>query len=293
MLDFKCDIYITGSNSKLLSGELSTYLTGRYIEIPIYPFSFKEISQYYQENNKKKSNWEIFNEYIAYGGLPILLTLDEDNKLMYLEDLYNAILLKDVVTKYNVKNPKVLNNLMHYISLNIGHTFSGYSISKYFKNQGINVSPNTLYNYLSYCENACLIHKVKREDLVSKKVLKSKEKYYLTDHGFRQALCLCNNRDLSQVFENIVYNEMLRLGYKVTIGEIKNKEIDLICKKHDQKVYIQVTYLLDSKKTKEREFGELLKINDNFPKIVISADQFDFSQDGIKHYNIIDFLKEY
>jgi predicted AAA+ superfamily ATPase len=138
-----------------------------------------------------------------------------------------------------------------------------------------------------------LIHKVKREDLVSKKVLKSKEKYYLTDHGFRQALCLCNNRDLSQVFENIVYNEMLRLGYKVTIGEIKNKEIDLICKKHDQKVYIQVTYLLDSKKTKEREFGELLKINDNFPKIVISADQFDFSQDGIKHYNIIDFLKEY
>lgn len=292
MLEYNCDIYITSSNSKLLSGELSTYLTGRYMEIPIYPFSFKEILQYYQINNQSINEWEIFNEYVSFGGFPILFTLNKDYKLDYLEDLYNSILLKDVVTKYNIKNPKVLNKLIHYISLNIGHTFSGNSISKYLKNEGITISPNTLYNYLNYCENACLIHKVKREDIISKKVLKTNEKYYLTDHGFRQALCLCNNQDLGQVFENIIYIEMLRRGYKVTIGKTQNKEIDFICKKHGEKIYIQVAYMLTDKKTQEREFNELLKIEDNYPKIVISADQFDFSQKGIKHYNIIDFLKQ-
>lgn len=292
MVDLNCDIYITGSNSNLLSGELATYLTGRYMEIKIYPFSFKEILQLYNEEKTETYNEkELFQDYINYGGMPVIFEMNQNYKLKYLEDLLNSILYKDIMNRYKINNPDLLDRLLRFIIKNVGHTFSANSISKYFKNEGREVLPKTIYNYLIYCENACLIHKVYREDLIGKKILKFNEKFYITDQGFRQSLNMNNAKDISQILENIVYMEMLRRGYKITIGKVHDKEIDFICRKNDEKIYIQVSYLLTTKQIRNREFGELLKINDNYPKIVISMDEFDFSQEGIKHYNIINFLK--
>ncbi len=292
MVDLNCDIYITGSNSNLLSGELATYLTGRYMEIKIYPFSFKEILQLYNEEKTETYNEkELFQDYINYGGMPVIFEMNQNYKLKYLEDLLNSILYKDIMNRYKINNPDLLDRLLRFIIKNVGHTFSANSISKYFKNEGREVLPKTIYNYLIYCENACLIHKVYREDLIGKKILKFNEKFYITDQGFRQSLNMNNAKDISQILENIVYMEMLRRGYKITIGKVHDKEIDFICRKNDEKIYIQVSYLLATKQIRNREFGELLKINDNYPKIVISMDEFDFSQEGIKHYNIINFLK--
>lgn len=292
MVDLNCDIYITGSNSNLLSGELATYLTGRYMEIKIYPFSFKEILQLYNEEKTETYNEkELFQDYINYGGMPVIFEMNQNYKLKYLEDLLNSILYKDIMNRYKINNPDLLDRLLRFIIKNVGHTFSANSISKYFKNEGREVLPKTIYNYLIYCENACLIHKVYREDLIGKKILKFNEKFYITNQGFRQSLNMNNAKDISQILENIVYMEMLRRGYKITIGKVHDKEIDFICRKNDEKIYIQVSYLLATKQIRNREFGELLKINDNYPKIVISMDEFDFSQEGIKHYNIINFLK--
>jgi predicted AAA+ superfamily ATPase len=292
MVDLNCDIYITGSNSNLLSGELATYLTGRYMEIKIYPFSFKEILQLYNEEKTETYNEkELFQDYINYGGMPVIFEMNQNYKLKYLEDLLNSILYKDIMNRYKINNPDLLDRLLRFIIKNVGHTFSANSISKYFKNEGRKVLPKTIYNYLIYCENACLIHRVYREDLIGKKILRFNEKFFITDQGFRQSLNMNNTKDISQILENIVYMEMLRRGYKITIGKIHDKEIDFICRKNDEKIYIQVSYLLTTKQIRNREFGELLKINDNYPKIVISMDEFDFSQEGIKHYNIINFLK--
>lgn len=182
MVDLNCDIYITGSNSNLLSGELATYLTGRYMEIKIYPFSFKEILQLYNEEKTETYNEkELFQDYINYGGMPVIFEMNQNYKLKYLEDLLNSILYKDIMNRYKINNPDLLDRLLRFIIKNVGHTFSANSISKYFKNEGREVLPKTIYNYLIYCENACLIHKVYREDLIGKKILKFNEKFYITD----------------------------------------------------------------------------------------------------------------
>ena len=289
--DLDCDIYLTGSNSNMLSGELTTHLTGRFIEIKIYPFSFKEFLEYNNKNNIQLSEFEQFGQYLKFGGLPVLFNIPtEELKRDYLMGLFNTIVNVDIRNRYNIKNEELFNKLSIFLIENMSRNFSGNSIKKYLKNSGVSVNVETINKYIGYYVGACFLNKVKREDFRGKKILKTNEKYFLTDHSFRE-IYFNNNEDISQVLENIVYMEMLRRGYQITIGKIKDKEVDFICKKSGEVIYIQVAYLLADDKIIEREFGQLAKINDNFPKYVLSMDNFDFSRQGIKHLNIIDFLK--
>lgn len=289
---YGCDIYITGSNAKLLSGELATYLAGRYVEIMIYPFSFAEFCDLYLERNPQASTPEIFNQYIRFGGMPFLANLNfsPDPSKQYLQDVYNSVVLKDVVSRNNIRDTALLNKIITYVMANIGQTFSATSISKYFKNENRIVSPETILNYLQACEDAFLFFSFHRQDLIGKKILTVNDKYYMADHGIREAVYGKNERDINQVLENIVAIELLRRGWKVTIGKIGSLEIDFVCEKQEMKQYIQVAYLLASQETIDREFGSLEKIPDNYPKYVISMDEFDMSRNGITHMNLRNFL---
>ncbi|KZX13185.1 ATP-binding protein [Methanobrevibacter curvatus] len=287
------DIYITGSNAKLLSGELATYLTGRYIEIKIYPFSFYEFLQYKKLKNRKIKNYNnLFHEFLRYGGMPSTLKYDTEEKTPILTDICQSILFKDVVKRNEIRDVDLLDRILKYLLANIGQLFSANSIVKYLKKDRITISTTTIYNYLRYLEDACLINKVRREDLIGKRILNYIEKFYVVDLGFREAIYGYNERDISQAIENIIYNELIQRGYNVTIGKFREKEIDFVCKKFDKKVYIQVSYILFDENTLKREFEPLIKIKDNNPKYVLSMDEFNRSYDGIKHLNIIDFLKD-
>ena len=286
-VDWNCDIYITGSNSKLLSGELATHLTGRYFEVKMYPFSFNEFLDYKQQS----SSDELFNEYVEYGGFPQLFSLNDEDKLKYLHDLFNSILYNDLISRYHIRDVNILEKLIIFLMDNVGKTFSAKSISDYLKQgENVKVAPKTIYNYIDYFTNSLLIKKVQRENVEGKEILKIHEKYYVTDHGFNQVFNGRNLTNVSRTIENIVYVELLREGYDVTVGKIGDFEIDFIAKKHKSKVYIRVTYSLSSDETIEREFRPLLKIKDNYPKYVIFTDKFDFSQEGVIHQNLIDFL---
>lgn len=289
---YDCDIYITGSNSKLLSGELATHLTGRYIEIKMKPFSFIEFLEYKNDNIRQKK--ELFDEYLKYGGMPIVLSLDEDYKLEYLNDLFNSIFTKDIVKRYKIRDFGILLRLVNFILDNVGKSFSAKSIISYLKDYNIKIARKTIYNYLKYLKEACLIIKVPREDLEGKNILKIDEKYYVVDHGFCQAMTGRNKINIRRILENIVYIELLRRGWDVKIGKIGDYEIDFVCHKFSEKIYIQVTYSLAGSDAYEREFRPLLMVQDNFPKYVISYnDNTDFSRDGIIHLDLIDFLKDY
>ena len=279
------DVYVTGSNSKLLSGEFATYLTGRYINIKIFPFSFVEYLEYNKDSNLSKK--ELFMDYLTFGGFPASFELD--NKIQYLNDLFDSIVFNDIIKRFDIKNVDLLIRLTHFLVSNIGQLVSANSIVKYLKKDRINVSVNTVYNYISYLEEACLIYKVKREDLIGKKILNHLEKYYVVDLGFRESI-LKKDLDIGPSLENIVYFELLRRGYEVNIGKYNTKEIDFICRKGSEKIYIQVTYILANEEIHKREFDPLLKVNDNYPKYVLSLDDFDMSYMGVKHLNIINFL---
>lgn len=290
-ISYDCDIYITGSNSKLLSGELATHLTGRYIEIRMKPFSFNEFLEYKQENNVQSSS---FKEYLKYGGMPIVLSLDEDYKLEYLNDLFNSIFTKDILNRYEIRDSGLLIRLVTFILDNVGKTFSAQNIIEYLSKFNINIARKTIYNYLKYLEEACFIYKVPRMNLEGKEILKLEEKYYVVDHGFCQAMIGRNETNISRILENIVFIELLRRDWNITIGKIDDYEIDFACKKFNKMIYIQVTYSLSNEETRNREFEPLLKIQDNFPKYIISYnDNVDFSRDGIIHLNLVDFLKDY
>ena len=290
--DFKFDIYITGSNAKLLSGELSTYLAGRYIEFVVYPFSFKEFFEIMKEKNKEIDLKEAFQDYVKFGGMPFLHNLDYnfEASMQYLQDLYASIILKDITQRNNIRDTDLLERIINYIIINIGNTFSATSISKFFKSENRKVATETILNYIKACEEAFLIYRVARNDLLGKKILNVNEKYYIADHGIREAIMENNQKNINQVLENIVYFEMLRRGYNVKIGKVDNLEVDFVCKKNDETIYIQVSYLLASEDTKEREFSVLENIKDNYPKYVLSMDEFDMSRNGIKHMNLIEFL---
>ena len=290
-VDFDCDIYITGSNSELLSGEMATLISGRYYQISIYPFSFSEFIQYKKEEEKIEINnlEELFDEYIKYGGMPPIQQIDNEYKYSYLKDIFSTILLEDIIKRHNIRNTDMLNRVINYIIMNFTKNFSATSIAKYMKHDKRKVSTDTILNYILYSINACFIHQVKREDIKGKKVLLNNEKYFLADHGFYQEK-YSDIENMGSILENIVYLELLRRGYEIKIGMVNGKEIDFVCRKNKKKIYIQVTYLLSSDETIDREFQELLKINDNYDKYVLSMDKFDFSNKGIKHKNIIDFL---
>lgn len=293
-VELDCDIYITGSNAKLLSGELATYLAGRYVEFVIYPFSFDEFIQLYRTIFPEADVRTCFNRYLTAGGMPYLANLryEETACRQYLQDLFNSVELKDIVQRNKVRDIDMLERIIAYVTANIGTTFSSTAISKYLKSEGRSVSPETVLGYLKACTDAFLFYQVKRQDLRGKKILTVNEKYYVADHGVREAVFGGNQRDINLVLENIVYLELLRRGYVVTVGKVGDKEIDFICESQGNRLYIQVAYLLASEETIQREFGVYERVRDNYPKYVLTLDEFDMSRDGIKHRNIRDFLLE-
>lgn len=287
-----CDIYITGSNAKLLSGELASYLGGRCVEFIIYPFSFAEFMELYRSVEPEAQIQQCFRKYLLSGGMPYLVNIayaDEPSR-QYLHDLFNSVQLKDIVKRNKIRDVDLLERIIAYVMANVGNTFSANSLAKFLKSEQRTVAPETILNYIKYCCDAYLFYQVKREDLQGKQILASNEKYYIADHGIREAVFGGNMRDINLILENIVYMELLRCGYEVTVGRNGDKEIDFVCDKRGEKLYVQVAYLLASEETLAREFGAYDSIRDNFPKYVVSLDEFDMSRNGIKHRNIRDFL---
>ena len=287
-----CDIYITGSNAKLLSGELATYLAGRYVEFIVYPFSFAEFLELYHSVFPEETVQKSFQQYILYGGMPYLANIryaDEPSR-QYLQDLFNSVQLKDIVKRNKIRDVDLLERIMAYVMANVGNTFSASSLAKFLKSEQRTVAPETILNYIRYCCDAYLFYQVKREEVQGKQILASNEKYYIADHGIREAVFGGNAKDINLTLENIVYLELLRRGYHVTVGKNQDKEIDFVCDKRGEKLYIQVAYLLASEETIQRELGVYDTVRDNFPKYVVSMDEFDMSRNGIKHRNIRDFL---
>lgn len=291
-VEYDCDIYITGSNAKLLSSELATYLSGRYVEFIIYPFSYSEFIQLYAPKFPDALPNTMFSKFLTVGGMPYLnnLQFEEEPSRQYLQDLYNSVVLKDIVKRNTIRDVDLLERIISYVIANIGTIFSATTISKYFKNEGRSVAPETILNYVKACEEAYLFYKVKREDIQGKKILAVNEKYYIADHGIREAVYGSNMKDINLILENIVYMELLRRGYSVTIGKLSDKEVDFIATKGNNKIYFQVCYLLASEQTIIREFTVYNHIRDNYPKYVLSLDEINMSQNGIKHMNIKDFL---
>lgn len=287
-----CDIYITGSNARLLSGELATYLGGRYVEFIIYPFSFSEFMELYRQTEPEASVPQCFQKYLLCGGMPYLSNIryEEEPSRQYLTDLFNSVQLKDIVRRNSIRDIDLLERVISYITVNVGNTFSAASLVKFFKSEHRTVAAETVMNYIRYCCDAFLFYQIRREDIKGKQLLASNEKYYIADHGIREAVFGGNMRDINLILENIVCMELLRRGYTVTVGKSKNKEIDFICHDRNEKIYIQVTYLLASEETIDREFSVYDSISDNFPKYVVSMDELDMSRNGIKHRNIRDFL---
>lgn len=291
-VELDCDIYITGSNARLLSGELATYLAGRYVEFVIYPFSFREFCELYRSIFPDADVRECFQKYLTLGGMPYLSNLryDETACRQYLRDLFNSVELKDIVRRNNIRDVDMLERIISYVTANVGTTFSATTISKYLKNEGRTVSTETVLNYIRACTEAFLFYQVKRQDIQGKKILTVNEKYYIADHGIREAVYGGNRKDINLVLENIVYMELLRRGYVVTVGKVSDREIDFVCEDRGNKLYVQVAYLLASEDTVRREFDVFSHIRDNFPKYVVTLDEFDMSRDGIRHCNIRDFL---
>ena len=291
----KVSIFITGSNSDLLSGELATHIAGRYVSFKIYPFTFKEVCEYKGLIDKNKYELlDVFNDYVMWGGLPQRFVLtDEEQVRTYLTDIYNSIVIKDIVDRFGIKDLELFNRIVEYIFTTPSQTFSAESLSKYFiNNDDRGVTKNTLYNYLEYMSKALLINKADRFDVRGKRILNGKYKYYLTDLGLGQIMNISKKQQLGAYLENIVYNELLSRGYDVKVGFFENGEIDFVATRYEEKIYIQVSFMLYDDKVIEREFGAFKLIDDNYPKYVITTDTFDMSQNGIIHKNIIDWLLE-
>lgn len=289
---YDCDIYITGSNARLLSGELATYLTGRYIAFVITPFSFAEFLESYRQVQPEANIQDAFIKYLTFGGMPYLRTLryEEEPCRQYLQDVYNSVELKDIVKRNNVRDVDLLERLLAYVSSNIGTPFSATSIFKYFKSEKRSASTDTILNYLNYCMGAFLFYRVQREEVQGKKLLAVNEKYYTADHGIREAVFGGNMRDINLILENIVFMEAYRRGYDIRVGKVGDKEVDFICESKGERIYIQVAYLLAARETIDREFGVYDSIRDNYPKYVVTMDEINMSRNGIKHRNIRDFL---
>ena len=288
------DVYITGSNSKLLSGELASCLTGRYVDIQVTPFSFAEFCEAYNADGKRGDD-EVFRKYLALGGMPFItnLAFREDIAGSYLEDVFSSILLKDVARRGKIRDVDLLGRIVRYVMTEAGHTFSAASIVRYLKKEKRPCTVDTVLNYLDLCEQAFLFARVKREDLIGRRILAVDEKFYVTDHGMRRSLVGGDAmRDSDQMLENLVYFELVRRGWHVTIGKIRSEEVDFVAERNGEINYYQVTYLMPSKETRNREFGALLEIPDNHPKFVLSMDPVNMSADGITHLNVRDFLMQ-
>lgn len=291
-VDFHVDIILTGSNSRLLSSELSTYLAGRYIEIPVYTLSYSEYLDFQKKYSGKKED-EPFKRYFRYGGFPVIhkgnYSVESAQKIVF--DIYSSVLLRDTVQRYKIRDVELLERVVKYVFDNIGNIFSGKNIADYFKNQQRKVDLNTIYNYLHALESSFLIYKTPRYDIKGKEILKTMEKYYLADISLLYAAMGFKDSNIPGILENIVFLELKRRGYQVYVGKQGATEIDFVADKSGNKLYIQVAYKLDNKATIDREFGNLLAVSDQYPKYVITLDDFwQGSVRGVKHLHITRFL---
>ena len=286
-------IFITGSNSDLLSGELATHLAGRYVSFKVYPFTFKEVCEFKNITDKKKLE-DVFEDYITWGGLPQRFMLqDEEQTKTYLSDIYNSIIVKDIITRFGIKDLDLFNRIVEYIVTTPSQNFSADNLSNYFiNNDNREVSKNTLYNYIEYMTKAMMINKADRYDVRGKRILNGKYKYYLTDLGIGQIMNVGKRPQMGAYLENIVYNELISRGYDVKVGNLEKGEIDFIATRFKEKIYIQVAYIIADETVEKREFGAYNAIEDNYPKYVLTMDKHDFSQNGIIHKNVIDWLLE-
>ncbi len=289
------DITLSGSNARMLSSELSTLLSGRYIEFPLYPFTFRDFVKIRKTNAPEEHVRDMFRHFLRYGGLPGIHTLPFSDEIVfpYLNAIYNTVLLKDVVSRNKIRDVEQLERISRFVLSNIGNITSAKKISDYLKSQRTKVAVETVQNYLFYLGQAYMVHQAKRYDLKGKKILEYSEKYYPADIGLRFGVAGYADDDISGVLEAVVYLELLNRGYKVFVGQTGTQEIDFIAEKQDERLYIQVAYLLDKESTINREFGNLMTIRDNFPKMVLSLDDFgEKTRQGIIRKNIIEFLLE-
>lgn len=289
-IDFDVDLYLTGSNAKMLSSELSTYLGGRYVEIHVYPLSFAEALP--SLNARGFDERAAFFEYVRLGGMPFIYDSGISGNAVknYLEDLFNSIVLKDIASRHQIRDIDLLERILIYLSSEVAHSFSPTSLIKYLKNEKRSCGLETIYNYAEFAIESCFLKRIKRYDLVGKELLSTQEKMYLTDHGFREAKLGVNERHIDRILENIVAMELIRRGWSVEVGKFKNLEIDFVAKKGKDREYIQVAYLMPDEATREREFKPLKDLTiDNFPRRVVTLDEVNFSEDGIIHQSLIDW----
>ena len=287
------DIYITGSNSRLLSGELATYLTGRYVEIRMTPFSFAEFTDAARPLFPNEDATQLFNRYLITGGVPFLAKIgyDPDASRAYLQDLYGAILLKDVVRRKQIRDVDLLDRIVRFVMTECGHTFSARRIVDFLKGERRETSVETVLNYLSACEEAFLIARVPRQDLIGKRILAVDEKFYVTDVGIRNTIVKGGlRRDIDQLLEDVVYFEFVRRGYEVSIGRIKNREVDFVCDKGRERLYVQVAFTVGVEETRQREYGALEEVRSADGKLLLTMDRLDMSDGTIRHLYIPDFL---
>ncbi len=287
------DVYCTRSNAKVFSGELATYLSGRQIVFQIGSLSFKEFCVFHQLENNQNS----LLKYIKYGGLPYLIHLPDNDSVRfeYLNNIFSTILMRDVVNRHQIRDPRFLSDLLKFIADNTGSLFSANKIAKYLKSQQIHKNVSLILNYLSYLEDAYFINRINRVDIRGKKNFEVGEKYYFEDIGLRNAIVGFRMTDIAKIIENIVFLQLKNAGYKLDIGYLQDKEIDFIAEKDNEKIYVQVSYLLKDENTIEREFGNLMQIKDNYPKYVVSFDSFTApnTYKGIIHLSLLDFLNQF
>ena len=291
--DFNVDIYVTGSNSRMMSSEISTYLTGRYVSFRIFTLSFEEYLTFKKQYGKVEDIHKELVNYIKYGGFPAIHLQEHplDNAYTIVRDIYNSTIFSDIVKRNQVRKVDQLERVVKFVFDNVGKTFSAKSISDYIKSEHRTIDNETVYNYLEKLESAYILHRCSRYDVQGKELLKTQEKFYLADSSFKYSVLGYNDQSVAAMLENVVYLELLRRGYEVCIGKTPNGEIDFIATRQNDKLYIQITKEIKSEKTEKREYDRLLEINDNYPKYLLTTDDFSGGNyQGIKTMHIADFL---
>lgn len=291
--DFNADVYVTGSNSRMMSSEIATYLTGRYVSFRIYPLSFAEYLQFRNEYSAAEDTYKEFQRYVKMGGFPALHLQEYalDSAYTVVRDIYNSTIFTDIVKRNQIRKVDQLERVVKYIFSNVGQTFSALTLSKYLKSQNRQMDPETVYSYLSKLESAYILHRCSRYDLKGKEILKTQEKFYLADPAFRFGVLGVDENAVAGMLENIVYLELRRRGYEVFVGKLDTAEIDFAAVKQEQKIYIQISQSISSEETEKREYGNLASIMDNYPKYVLRTDVFaGEDHNGIRTMHIADFL---
>lgn len=298
MTDFDVDIYVTGSNSRMMSSEISTYLTGRYVSFRIFPLSFEEYLSFRREYTSLEDTYKEFRRYLRMGGFPALQLKEYTYEEAYtvVRDIYNSTIFTDIVKRNQIRKVDQLERVVKYTFSNVGQTFSAASLSKYLKSQNRKMDPETVYSYLNKLENAYILHRCSRYDIKGKEILKTQEKFYLVDSAFRFSALGYNEDAVASMLENMVYLELVRRGYDVYVGKLDSTEIDFVATRKEEKIYIQISERIEKAKTEKREYGNLLSIPDNYPKYVLRTDEFaGGNYEGIRTMHVADFLlsKEY